>query len=190
MKKTKKLNNSPARLPTPRQAPVHNIISDQEERLQPLDAPAQGVGFKPRVRGQRRDGFGHGRRGRRVSDDRGDSVSDGKAAVELPSGHVEVEHAAGVGGGELGLVAQQGVGDELVAERGVDGEELLRKKRLRKRRKKKKGGNRESDGEQSTTTGEGSNAAIDTFILNNALARGSEMISRIVGDVVGSKRAI
>ena len=35
----------------------------------------------------------------------GDGVCDGEPAVELAAWHVEVEHAAGVGGGELGLGA-------------------------------------------------------------------------------------
>lgn len=124
--KKKKLSLSPAGLPAPGEAPVHNVVGHQEECLEPLDAPAESVGFEPRVRGQGRDGLGHrGRCG--GGHDRGDGVGDGEAAVELASGHVEVEHASGIGGGEIGLGSQQRVCDELVAERGVDGEELLQR---------------------------------------------------------------
>ena len=122
--------DSPARLPASREAPVHDVVGDQKEGLEPLDAPAQGVCLEPGVRGKSGDGLRHRRRRRGAGrHDRGDGVGDGEPAVELAARNVEVEHPAGVGRGEIGLGAQERVRDELIAELGVDGEEFLRRKK-------------------------------------------------------------
>ena len=150
----------PAGLAPPGDGVVHDVVRDQEEGLQPFNAPAERVGRKLGVRRQPRraaGGLGVG----------GQGVGNGHAPVELAAGDVEVEHLRGerkrkgrvqavrAGGGESvrtrgrasfcfapsfsrpaylldvrlgkgGLVAQQLVGHQLVAQLLVDGEEGLR----------------------------------------------------------------
>lgn len=76
-------------VPAGRAAPghrvVHDVVRDEEEGLQPLDAPAQSVGRK--LVGRREAG---GPAQHLLV--RGQGVRDGHAPVQLAAGHVEVEH--------------------------------------------------------------------------------------------------
>jgi len=70
----------PAGLAAARDAAVHDVVRDEEEGLQPLDAPAEHGGAVRLGLGHRRaaDGLQH--------------VHDREPAVELAAGHVVVDH--------------------------------------------------------------------------------------------------